>query len=257
MSSNKMSTQKTNLTSVKSKKVHSDLYMYLWITLLGVVLICAKGTEYAIPWCNELAHKWFPNIVGDQFLFVTFAGYFFGVTYLLSTTFSEVWGFGASRKTCMFNYVINLALVLFVFAAEWQSGADLTTGKWRNLAGSLVGGFVSVMVADLLGDIIFQKLREKNSESKWYWLRAGIAAVLADIVDALLFTILFQKIAFGTPWSMIWVTLVFYIPIKTGSKLIILPFAQLFTKKVREIEGEDAFEPRDKFNWLGFEKKSK
>lgn len=240
-----------------TQKKHSDLYMYLWLALLGAVLICAKGTEYYIPWANTLAHKWFPHILApNQLLYVTYAGYFFGLTYLLSSTFSDVYGYGSSRKTCMFNYLINLVLVIVTFIGEWQQGVPITGGTWRILAGSLVAGFVSVNVCDLIGDILFQKLRERDSKQKTFWIRAAISAIVADCLDALVFTFIFQRLSFGTPFKIIWITLLFYIPIKTGSKLVVLPLAQIFTRKLRNLEGEEAFEPRSDFNWLGFKKKA-
>lgn len=232
------------MTNKLSTKKWSASYVYLNMILTGLVLISAKLTEYALPFCATLSQKWFGVSV-----YVTVAALLFPAVYCLSSIFSEVYGYHSSRMNAMINYILNLIMVILVAISD---GSFTAGSNGRVLAGSLIGGFCSVMICDLLGDTIFQKIRDKqNGNSKTFWIRAAASAVIADACDGILFTILFQKIAFGTPWSVIWITCLFYIPLKTIPKLVMVPIASVISKKLRKIEGEEAFEPRSCCNWLG------
>lgn len=230
------------------RRKYSNSFVVLNMCLTGMVLIAAKLTEFGLDFCNTLAHQWFPSLKPEDYIYVTAASLFFPFVYVTSSIFSDTYGYGPSRRNSLINYGINLVLVVVVALA---GGSEV-----RILLGSLIGGLISVNVCDLLGDLLFQKLREKQKGNiKTFWLRSGISAILSDILDGAIFTVIMQKIAFGTSWKMIGICLVFYLPLKTIPKFILVPLAQLLTKKLRSIEGEEAFEPRSEVNLLGLKKK--
>ena len=110
-----------------------------------------------------------------------------------SSTVAELFGRPAANRLVLFGFVpliASMLLILLVLAIPASpsmdparlSGFQLVLGQSPRL---MLGGIVGYGASQLLNVTIFTKLRRESG--RLLWLRAGVASILSQIVDTLLF----------------------------------------------------------------------
>jgi uncharacterized integral membrane protein (TIGR00697 family) len=122
------------------------------------------------------------------------AGIFaFLLLVVLSSATAELFGRGTANRLVLYGFiplVASMLLILLVLAmpaspsmeAERLSGFQLVLGQSPRL---MIGGIIAYGTSQILNVTIFSAMR--RGEGKLLWLRAGLASVLSQIVDTLLF----------------------------------------------------------------------
>ena len=122
------------------------------------------------------------------------AGIFaFLLLVVLSSAVAELSGRATANRLVLWGFVpllASMALILLVLGlpaspameAERLSGFQLILGQSPRL---MAGGIVAYGVSQLLNVTIFSALRREGG--RLLWLRAGLASMLSQIVDTLLF----------------------------------------------------------------------
>lgn len=122
------------------------------------------------------------------------AGIFaFLLLVILSSAVAELFGRPTANRLVLFGFVpliVSMLLILLVLALPASpemeparlSGFQLVLGQSPRL---MAGGIIAYGVSQLLNVTIFTALR--RVEGRFLWLRAGIASVLSQVVDTLLF----------------------------------------------------------------------
>ena len=122
------------------------------------------------------------------------AGIFaFLLLVVLSSATAELFDRAAANRMVLYGFVpllASMALILLVLElpaspameGERLSGFQLVLGQSPRL---MAGGIIAYGISQLLNVTIFSALR--RSGGRMLWLRAGLASVLSQIVDTLLF----------------------------------------------------------------------
>ena len=192
--------------------------------------------------------------------------FFFPFVYILSDVTSEVYGYRVSRWIAWITTGANLLFTFGVLGvisinkpAPWcvdmdnairliivgkNGGAGMIRVMFSGAAGAVLGGWVN--------DIVFQFLRHKDGTKK-FAKRKLLSSAAAELVD----TSTFITLAFvGTEAWGIQMYIVQFV-LKYTVEVITEPLAKLLANKLRNKEGIEVFEDRNKFNIFGFEKKAK
>lgn len=134
------------------------------------------------------------DLFGLPFLANTCSIITFPLTYILSDVFSEVYGYRWSRVTATWAF-IGTALCSILFAisikipgnAAWDSQEAFVRilGNTPQIA---LGSIIAFWFGDLANDIVFKKLKEHNTDSKYFGVRAIVSSLAGKYVDGFIFT---------------------------------------------------------------------
>lgn len=193
--------------------------------------------------------------------------FFFPFIFILSDVVGDVYGYRVNRWmswTALGANLLFVALILVVInviqPAPWVIpqdqairllliGGEGTSGMIR----IVIAGVIAATIGMWMNDIVFQKLRHRDGIMK-FMRRKFASSAVGEAID----TILFITIAFVgvMPFTMLLQMYVVQFILKYGVEVVTAPLARWGARYVRSIEGEEAFEDRNRFNIFGFEKKS-
>lgn len=167
----------------------------------------------------------------------------FPITYILSDLFSEVYGYGWSRKTCYLGFAGNLlAVVVFSvvialpWPGYWQDSAAYETvlGNTPRMLFASLAGFV---VGDFANDKIFQKMKMRCEGMKGFKSRAILSSLAGEAIDSLIFI----PVAFlgQMPLKQMIVMGITQIALKVGYETLIVPVTALCCRKIKEYEEKE------------------
>lgn len=190
--------------------------------------------------------------------------FFFPLIYVLSDVTSDVYGYRVSRYIAWISALVNVVFVAGIMLvitvikpAPWCIDSDNAL-RLLMVGTSGTSGMLRVMLAGIIGavlggwtnDIIFQIFRHKDG-TKQFAKRKLVSSIGAEVVD----TTVFITLAFaGTEGYGLAMYLVQFI-LKYLVECITEPLAHWLANKLRDKEGADVFEDRNKFNIFGMEKK--
>lgn len=188
--------------------------------------------------------------------------FFFPFVYIISDITSDVYGYRASRWIAWITVVTQLLLVGLIQAiVHLTTPPDFCIELDSAIKTVFSSAFV-IVIAGILGavlggwsnDIVFQIFRHKDGEGKFI-KRKLLSSLAAEFVDTFVFITVAFKIGLGFDWnSVLWMYLIQFC-LKYGVEVITSPVAKICSSKIRNIEGTEIFEDRNKFNIFGFEKK--
>lgn len=169
----------------------------------------------------------------------------FPIMYILSTVFSEVYGYRDSRVTCWLSFGSNLFMVLI-----FQLALILPAAPWFNqeafaailgtTPGMLAASLTAYVVGDLVKDKIFDKLKRRDGEER-FALRALLSSFCGQAIDSLIFLPLLYWFTgqFGTTitaWYQLVAMVIIYAAMKTAYEAIILPVTTKCVRAVKKYE---------------------
>ena len=163
----------------------------------------------------------------------------FPITYILSDVFSEVYGYKWSRTTCYIGFLTQLFAVLCFRAAimlpypfywENQGAMELILGSTFRIC---IASLVAYFLGDLANDVVFQKMKEKDKEKRFY-LRAILSSYVGNLLDSTVFLIL---AFFGDmPMSDIVIMIFTEASVKSIYETVMLPVTGIVVNKVKNVE---------------------
>jgi hypothetical protein len=124
------------------------------------------------------------------------AGIFaFLMLVVTSSAVAELFGRDTANRLVIIGFaplVFSILLAIFVLAlpAAHDMPADRLAAFDTIMAGTpriWIAGIIAYGISQFLNVTIFSALRGKEGEGRLLWMRAGIAAILSQIVDTLLF----------------------------------------------------------------------
>lgn len=201
--------------------------------------------------------------------------FFFPFVYIISDVTSDVYGYRASRWIAWITILMQLCLVglIELIICTTTPNNDFSRTLDTALHTVFDNGFI-IIIAGILGavfggwvnDIIFQLYRHKEGTDH-FLKRKLLSSAGAELVDTIVFITIAFKIGFHTPWFPVYsetgelvtngVLMMYLVQfvLKYGVEVITSPIAKWCAKKLRNYEGEEVFEDRNKFNIFGFERK--
>lgn len=190
--------------------------------------------------------------------------FFFPFVYIISDVTSDVYGYRVSRWIAWLTILVQLLFVGMILTvinavrpAPFVQNMDdalrlliIGTAGTSGMLRVMVAGVIAAVLGGWVNDIIFQLFRHTDGTGH-FLKRKLLSSAGAELVDTTVFITLGF---FGTPaWSIAMYVIQFCL--KYVVEVITSPVAKACAAGLRQVEGVNVFEDRNKFNIFGFEKR--
>jgi queuosine precursor transporter len=196
------------------------------------------------------------NLVGPKIcqfgpLQISAAEFLFPLTYICGDVFTEVYGYGASRRAIWLGFfamgllaVMGQLAVALPPAPGWNDQAAFAKvfGVVPRFAAA---SLVAYWAGEFTNSYTLAKLKLWTG-GRWLWTRTVGSTVSGQAVDTTV--VILVAFAGAHPAKMLaWMILSSYL-VKVGVEVIATPFTYLVVGGLKRAEGVDAFDRRTKFN---------
>lgn len=208
----------------------------------GIWAILVTASVVALLISNTIAGKmlslaWLGSI-GNVARNITVSVIVFPISYILSSVFSEVYGYADSRFTCYLSFAFNLLMVAFYEIAIALPGTGPTYQDLHNGLGVLIASLTAYLIGDFFRDKIFAKMKA-DANKGGFVVRSVMSAFVGELVDSIIFATLLQILVIGmATFSLksIVVSSIIYAFLKAGYELVVSPLTVALIKKVEALE---------------------
>ncbi|TDO03356.1 queuosine precursor transporter [Sunxiuqinia elliptica] len=175
----------------------------------------------------------------------------FPLAYIINDVIAEVWGYAKARLIIWAGFGVNLMAVVFFMLAIYFPAAPFYEHQaaFQTILGSSVRIVIASLMAYLMGSFLNAFLMSKlkvMSEGRGFSFRAIASTLVGEGADSLVFiTIAFFGIF---PLKVILGMIVTQALLKTAYEVAVLPLTIWVVNKVKQIEGEDAFDNEISYN---------
>ena len=163
----------------------------------------------------------------------------FPITYVLSDVFSEVYGYKWSRTTATWAFIgTALCSAFFAIMIAWPGNAAFTNQEalvtiLGNTPQIAIASIVAFWLGDLANDKVFQFMKKRNDDEKWFSIRAILSSLAGKYVDGFVFT--FIGLSFLPLETKI--IMVLNCPfVQVCLETVLLPVTTFVMKKVKKAE---------------------
>lgn len=226
------------------------------------IIVCLTALSVTMQIAANLVSARTMPVIGHQ---APLGVFFFPIVYVISDVTSDVYGYRVSRWIAWITVLMQLILVFAVravitFTTPCGEFSQTLDGALKMVFSSgaiiMAAGIVGAVLGGWANDIVFQIFRHKDGE-KGFIKRKLWSSAFAEVVDTVVFITVAFKIGFGLPWEpVLWMYGIQFV-MKYGVEVLTAPLAMWFSHRIREHEGADVFEDRNRFNIFGFERKVK
>ena len=203
------------------------------------------------------------NLVGQKICVIPFLHVFgeparvsgaqllFPLTYIFGDIFTEVYGYGASRRAIWLGFFANVLMTAVAAFVVWFPSAP----EWPNQPAfeAIFYTVPRVVLASLLGfcageftnSFVLAKMK-LWSDGRWLWMRTIGSTVAGQLVD----TVLFIVIAFAgsAPWSTIGSLIAWGYLTKVIYEALLTPITYGVVNALKRSEGIDVYDRGTNFN---------
>lgn len=177
----------------------------------------------------------------------------FPVSYIINDCVCEVWGYSKARLLIWLGFFMNFLFVAFGALCDAIPGAPY----WHNDEGFhavfglapriAAASFLAFIAGSFINAYVMSKMKISSKGKHFAW-RAIMSTVYGETADS----VIFFPLALGgvVPWNEIPKLIVSQVILKTVYEIIILPITICVVKKVKKVEGEDAFDNNINYNIL-------
>jgi uncharacterized integral membrane protein (TIGR00697 family) len=216
-----------------------DLCVHIFVVVLLISNLL--GQKMCIIPINIFG--WVSHVSGAQLLFP--------ITYIFGDIFTEVYGYGASRRAIWIGFFANVLMtvvaafvVWFPPAPEWHNQSAFET-VFYTVPRFVVASLVAFWAGEFTNSYILAKMKIWT-DGKWLWTRTIGSTVAGQLVDtSVVITIAFVGVASGsTILNMIvsgYLSKVLYETVAT-------PLTYLVVNRLKCAEGIDVFDRETNFN---------
>jgi uncharacterized integral membrane protein (TIGR00697 family) len=216
-----------------------DLLVHIFVVILLISNLV--GQKMCIIPINIFG--WIPHVSGAQLLFP--------ITYIFGDIFTEVYGYGASRRAIWIGFGANILMTIvaafvvwFPAAPEWQNQGAFET-VFYTVPRFVVASLIAFWAGEFTNSYVLAKMKIWT-EGKWLWTRTIGSTIAGQLVDtALVITIAFAGSAPGS--TMINMIVSGYIS-KVLYETLATPFTYLIVNKLKRAEGIDVYDRNTNFN---------
>lgn len=177
----------------------------------------------------------------------------FPLVYVLSDVFSEVYGYGPSRRIAWISMAANLLMSLvfigmyLLLGGEKAAGIEqLAKSSWIIVIASLMAG----QLGDWANDVVFTLIKQNRWIETPFLFRALASSAVGETVDSLVFVFGGLVLAFHAPFKVAMATVVSQIIFKLLVETAFFPLT-LYLKKFALKGDDNAYLPTNKFGIFG------
>ncbi|MCX7091628.1 MAG: queuosine precursor transporter [Legionellales bacterium] len=216
---------------------------YLWLLILSYSMILAMS-------------NWYDSRIVEIFgISVTPGSMVYSLTYLISNSITEVYGFKNARKAILIALVFNIIFLLYGWLViSLPTPTTISTnplfGEFLLVNSRIIGAsFVSYLISEPLNARIFSEMKIKLND--FFGLRFILPLLISGFVDS----ILFISIAFyNTIPNKDFFNLILHVwMIKSFVEILGLPLSIYITKKLKRIEELDIVDTNTNFTMFSLE----
>jgi hypothetical protein len=175
----------------------------------------------------------------------------FPITYIFGDVFTEVYGYGASRRAIWYGFfasalmaVMGVIVVALPAAPDWPDQAAFAT-VFSKVPRLVVASLIAFWCGEFANSYVMAKLKIKTS-GKHLWTRTVGSTVVGQAVD----TAVFMVVAFGGSLNgKLITTLIFsgYLG-KVAYEILATPLTYAVVNFLKRREGVDSFDYSTNFN---------
>src|SRR5438132_6830848 len=217
-----------------------DLLVHIFVVILLISNLVGQKI-CVIPFIHFFGH--IPRVSGAQLLFP--------ITYIFGDIFTEVYGYGASRRAIWIGFFANILLTLvgvfvvwFPAAPEWQNQKAFEA-VFYVVPRFVIASLVAFWLGEFTNSYTLAKMKLWTN-GKWLWTRTIGSTITGQLVD----TITVILIAFGGRTS--WITMLNLIisgyVAKVLYEVLATPVTYLIVNKLKRAEGVDVYDRGTNFN---------
>jgi len=212
-------------------------YLDTLITLFVVVLLVS----------NIVAAKFFA--IGN--LRVSDAQILFPITYIFGDIFTEVYGYGASRRAIWYGFFGSFILVLLTYVAvnippapEYKDQVAFET-VFRPVGRIVAASLLAYWCGEFANSFTLAKLK-LLTKGKYLWTRVIGSTVVGQAIDT---TVVMFAAFYGTrPLGIIWKLIVSGYLIKVAYETLMTPVTYSVVSFLKRAENADYFDYETNFN---------
>ncbi|MDP9169070.1 MAG: queuosine precursor transporter [Acidobacteriota bacterium] len=211
-------------------------YLALLINIFVVILIVS----------NLIA----PKFVAVGWFRFSAAQLLFPITYIFGDIFTEVYGYGASRKAIWTGFMASIIMTAFGLFAIWlppapefknqQAFETIFGAVPRNVAGSLL----AFWAGEFVNSFTVAKMKLWTG-GRYLWTRTVGSTITGQLVDT---SIVIFFIFWGQPLGVMWKLIVSGYLFKVVYEVLATPLTYLVINFLKRAEGADHFDRSTNFN---------
>ena len=174
----------------------------------------------------------------------------FPVSYILNDCFTEVWGYRKARLVIWIGFAMNLFVALMAMVAVALPAAPFWTGGehfdfvFKMAPRVLLASLLAFLAGSTFNAYVLSKMKVAQG-GKGFSLRAIASSLAGECLDSLIF----MPIAFwGTPLKNLAWMMLCQVTFKVLYEILILPVTNAVVRKLKAVEGEDAFDTDVRYN---------
>ncbi len=235
---NRLTARDTRLSSFR----YYDLLVHIFVVILLISNLVGQKI-CAFPLFHFHGRPIVANVSGAQLLFP--------ITYIFGNIFTEVYGYGASRRAIWLGFFASAILMLMGLFVVWvPAAADWPNQKAFEAVFYIVPRFiVASLIAFWLGEFTNSYTLAKMklwTDGKWLWTRTIGSTITGQFVD----TTMVILIAFGgrTAWSTMLNLIVSGYFAKVLYETLATPITYLIVNSLKRAEHIDVYDRDTNFN---------
>jgi uncharacterized integral membrane protein (TIGR00697 family) len=229
--------------TARDARLSSFRYYDLLVHVFVVILLISNLVGQKICVLPFSIFGYVPHVSGAQLLFP--------LTYIFGDIFTEVYGYGASRRAIWLGFFANILMtgvaafvVWFPAAPEWRNQGAFEA-VFKVLPRFVVASLIAFWAGEFTNSYVLAKMK-LWTEGRWLWLRTIGSTVAGQLVDtALLILIAFGgREAWGTIGSLVfwgYLTKVIY-------EAVLTPLTYAVVNALKRSEGVEVFDRDTNFN---------
>src|SRR6202790_2396799 len=219
-----------------------DLLVHVFVVVLLISNLVGQKI-CAIPLFDFHGQPIVANVSGAQLLFP--------ITYIFGDIFTEVYGYGASRRAIWLGFFACTVLSLMGLFVVWIPPAP----GWPNQAAfeavfyTVPRFIVASLVAFWLGEFTNSYTLAKMklwTDGKWLWTRTVGSTITGQFVDTA--TVMIIAFAGWQSWSVIFRLMISGYLAKVIYEVLLTPVTYWVVNSLKRAEGIDVFDRSTNFN---------
>lgn len=174
----------------------------------------------------------------------------FPLSYILNDCFTEVYGYRKARLVIWVAFAMNLLVVVFGLlsvtlpAASFWQGGDHFNFVFGMAPRVVAASLLAFLAGSTFNSLVLSKMKLASGGRNFGW-RAIVSSFAGEFCDSLIF----MPIAFwGTPVKTLAVMMLVQVSFKVLYEMVILPVTGAVVRKLKAVEGEDAFDDGISYN---------
>ena len=217
-----------------------DLLVHIFVVILLISNLVGQKI-CIVPFIHFFGHV--PRVSGAQLLFP--------ITYIFGDIFTEVYGYGASRRAIWIAFFSNILLTLVgVFVVAFPPAPEWTNQKAFESVFYIVPRFVvASLVAFWAGEFTNSytlAVMKLLTNGKWLWTRTVGSTVTGQFVDTT--TVILIAFVGWTPWQTMLNLIISGYLFKVIYEVVATPITYWIVNRLKRAEGVDVYDRGTNFN---------